>query len=324
MIVMDLEWNSGRYGGRLNEILQIGAVKMDHLGGRVLDTFCAYIRPRVHKTLSPAAAALPELALAQKSPLSFPEAMEQFRLWWGEDREFAIWGTADLMVLAENLRYWSLTNCLPDHFYDLQAAFAIAASSANSPALEPAVDYCGIPETFDFHNALYDSLYTALVGSCLKAEEVAAVRRVPGEPARKEKVVTRLGLPIKKNGVWLGPFESTEAALNSRSSRRGECPACSRPVRTSVWYSDDGQIFYAPLSCPTHGPYILRLETALDKRKRLWIFPEVGRTTSANQALLEMAMAGSTWQCTALHTGSRSRRKRRRKKTDAPEESEES
>lgn len=38
MIIFDLEWNHG-YKPRLpDEILQIGAVKVDRLGGRIIDT----------------------------------------------------------------------------------------------------------------------------------------------------------------------------------------------------------------------------------------------------------------------------------------------
>ena len=51
MIIYDLEWNHG-YKPRLpDEILQIGAVKVDRLGGRIIDTFNAYIHPVVYKKL---------------------------------------------------------------------------------------------------------------------------------------------------------------------------------------------------------------------------------------------------------------------------------
>lgn len=51
MIIFDLEWNHG-YKPRLpDEILQIGAVKVDRLGGRIIDTFNAYIHPVVYKKL---------------------------------------------------------------------------------------------------------------------------------------------------------------------------------------------------------------------------------------------------------------------------------
>ena len=322
MIVLDLEWNSGRYGGRLNEILQIGAVKLDRLGGRITGSFCAYVRPKHHKTFSPAAASLPELALARTSETYFPQAIEEFLAWCGEDGDFAAWGTSDFLVLQENFRYWKLEWTLPACFYDLQAAFTRACGSLNSPALEPAAAYCGIPETFDFHNALYDALYTALIGACLRPEEVEEARREPGQPVRRDKSVTRLGLPRKKNGLWSGPFPTVEAALNSRSCRRGECPRCGAAQRAGEWASDDGKYFYAQLTCPAHGPYILRLETAWDKKKRMWGFPEVGETTPSNLALLKQARAGGSTACGKSGRAAkrpRRRRRRRKKAGSAPE-----
>ena len=39
MIILDLEWNSGADSTRFDEILEIGAVRIDVLGGRIQDTF---------------------------------------------------------------------------------------------------------------------------------------------------------------------------------------------------------------------------------------------------------------------------------------------
>ena len=70
MIVIDLEWNSGLYTKlRLDEILQIGAVKVDLDRRRIVDSFNAYIRPTIHKRYSPAVAQLPDLALSEGSQL---------------------------------------------------------------------------------------------------------------------------------------------------------------------------------------------------------------------------------------------------------------
>ena len=49
MIIMDLEWNRGYDTKPLNELLQIGAVRMDSLNGPIADVFNIYIRPSVHK-----------------------------------------------------------------------------------------------------------------------------------------------------------------------------------------------------------------------------------------------------------------------------------
>lgn len=78
MIIFDLEWNHG-YKPRLpDEILQIGAVKVDRLGGRIIDTFNAYIHPVVYKKLYHKAKELPDRDLYLASPLDFPAAYRPF------------------------------------------------------------------------------------------------------------------------------------------------------------------------------------------------------------------------------------------------------
>ena len=57
MIILDLEWNRSYDKTPLNEILQIGAVRVGRLGGPVLDSFNVYIRPTVHKRFDPGAKA---------------------------------------------------------------------------------------------------------------------------------------------------------------------------------------------------------------------------------------------------------------------------
>ena len=53
MIVLDLEWNRGYDKTPLEEILQIGAVKLDKLGGTITDTFCIFVHPCVHRNFPP-------------------------------------------------------------------------------------------------------------------------------------------------------------------------------------------------------------------------------------------------------------------------------
>ena len=45
MIVLDLEWNRGYDKQPLNEILQIGAVRIERLGGPIVDVFDSRIPP---------------------------------------------------------------------------------------------------------------------------------------------------------------------------------------------------------------------------------------------------------------------------------------
>ena len=72
MIVLDLEWNQPFGGRRMEEIIQIGAVRLARPGGPVVDAFNAHIRPSIYRKLSPVAKKLPESAQALTSELDFP------------------------------------------------------------------------------------------------------------------------------------------------------------------------------------------------------------------------------------------------------------
>lgn len=51
----------------------------------------------------------------------------------------------------------------PVQLIDLQAAFSLRVGTSQGVALYRAVEYCGIPASFTFHNALNDAMYTALL-----------------------------------------------------------------------------------------------------------------------------------------------------------------
>ena len=76
MIIIDLEWNRSYDKIPLEEILQIGAVRIDRLGGPILDTFTVFIRPRVHKKFNRTAKTLPELQRSQRSTAPAGNAKE--------------------------------------------------------------------------------------------------------------------------------------------------------------------------------------------------------------------------------------------------------
>jgi len=267
MIIFDLEWNSGCDEEILNEILQIGAVRINQLGGKITDTFCVYIRPFVHKKYSLAAKALPELQASIESLVDLPSAIASFIQWCGEETEFAGWGPSDLKVLQQNIDYWNLGYSLPVNLYDLQAAFSAFLYIKANFALHKAVDYCKIPATFDFHTALHDAVYTAVVGEVISADLLSKVT----QPRNEEKVQKNavLGMPRKKASQY-GPFETMENVLNSRDSRHPPCPLCGKIVGISYWFFANSQHYYSQFSCPDHGKFIYHLEPSLDQNSRWW------------------------------------------------------
>ena len=163
MIVFDLEWTQPFGQDSMEEIFQIGAVKINELGGPVTSSFTVYIRPSVYQELSPIAKRLPEVALSMDSEIVFPDAYQAFADWCADDTVFASWGGQDIGVLAKNAKHWELPTFTVTESYNLQAAFCRTLDADRQISLETAVSYCQLPVAFSFHNALYDAMYAALI-----------------------------------------------------------------------------------------------------------------------------------------------------------------
>lgn len=254
MIVIDFEWNRSYDKIPLEEILQIGAVKLDRLGGPILDTCCLFIRPKVHKRLNRTAKTLPELRASLDSTLDFPTALNIFLDWCGEDRVFADWGGDDFEVLRQNCAYWHLPAPEPEKLVDLQAAFSLRVGTNQGVALHRAVEYCGIPAPFTYHNALNDAVYTALLTAWLDRDTMARLE-IPKELRRL--LDTPPFPPQPERSV--GPYSSVASALGSRSARRQSCPLCGETVWVRQWSSPEEGRYYADLRCRTHGSYLSQL-----------------------------------------------------------------
>lgn len=309
MIVFDLEWNSGLYTKvRLDEILQIGAVKVDMSTRQIVGQFNAYIRPQVHKRYSPAAAALPDLALSLDSRLDFPTALADFLAWCGEDRLFASWGNSDLTALIQNQQFWKLPQSLPQSYVDLQLAFGRAVGSTDNLSLEWAAGYCGAPDIFDPHNALVDAAYAAICGRLLTSAELQDAVRAPGPYPKGQKALPRRAKP------WQGPFDKLEPLLNNRGCRKGLCPRCAAISRVSQWHRGEGRFYYSRFACPQCGrSYLLRLEVFQDKAGKLWGNTAVFRHTGQRR---EEFLAASQNPPIPCRGGSRRRYRRRKPRTN--------
>ena len=325
MIIFDMEWNSGKYERVvLNEILQIGAVKLEWLGGPVLDTFNIYIRPQVHKRWSPPAEELLELDLCKNSPWDFPAAAQAFFRWCGEGERFAIWGTADFAVLLENLRYWHIDPPALEPYYDLQEAFAQTAGAKRQPALHHAVEYCRLPEALDYHHAQNDAFYTALVSGFVDKAVLAETLRDPYHLARKKKA-KKVQVPntadkslgaYRWRGQRIGPFDQEDRVLNNRGCRLAVCPVCKQKFRMGGWFPWKRGEYLAKFSCPCHGTYISRLISARDPEGRLWAAVQVLDFADKARQAFDEAKKNPAFACTrgvAQMKKAKHRRRKRRK-----------
>lgn len=261
MIVLDLEWNQPFGGRRMEEIIQIGAVRLARPGGPVVDAFNAHIRPSIYRKLSPVAKKLPESAQALTSELDFPTAYQAFLDWCGEDTLWAEWGAQDHGVLAANAAYWKLPAPPVTACIDLQAAFCrtLEIGLGRRIALEQAAEYCGLPLIYEFHNALHDALYAALITAWLTESSL-----LPTAPRTEAKHKRRRGVKFsretypKQPRQKITPLPEREQLLNSRQARIVPCPLCRQPGAVESWYPQ-GDVYYGVFRCENHGLFPVRM-----------------------------------------------------------------
>lgn len=307
MIVLDLEWNSGLYTKlRLDEIIQIGAVKVDLERRKIVDSFNVYIHPSVHKRYSPAVTQLPDLALSENSRLTFPTALELFLDWCGGDDLFASWGNSDLNVLIQNRDFHKLDLPLPSTFLDLQMAFDRYIGCGNNLALDKAAEYCLVPDSFDPHNALYDAMTAWIVADHVPISLILEAKREAGAPLPKgQKALPRRETP------WRGSFPTRELTLSNRGCRRGNCPDCANLTRVGQWYLAEDGFYYSAFSCRGCGKtHLLRLEVFQDKKGRFW-----GNTALLPLTGERLQFFRDLSQTQSIPTSKKRRRRRRRKPT---------
>ena len=307
MIILDLEWNRGYDKEALDEILQIGAVRVERLGEPVVSTFSVFIRPRVHKKFTPVAKQLPELQQSIDSELDFPTAYGAFQEWCGEDRVFIEWGSGDLKVLRQNCEHWELPFIELEAVYDFQWAFSNAMMQERQFRLCDAIDYLGIASPFCFHNAMNDAFYTALVGEWLGEKRAFAQRPEPENKAHRRKQWRFAQSPfLEQKPRKVGPFQSRKVAWNARAIRRTACPVCGAKSYVHVWYSKKETVFYGPFQCKEHGHFLVCL-TLNRIRNGMWSghlrIPEL---TPEVLAQFESATTGASF-----HPKSTKRKKRK-------------
>ena len=309
---MDLEWNRGYDKTALDEILQIGAVKIAEPGGPILDTIDLYIRPRVHKKFDHGAKRLPELDRSKASEMKFKAAWEQFRAWCGDETEFASWGGQDLDALKKSCVFWGAEYDLPDKANDLQAVMGrVFGVTGQQLALWRVVEYLGIPDIYDYHNALNDSLYTALVTKLLTREDIDYVPPPKVKLSRRRKPRLSVKDFEPRPPRTTGPFAEREPALDARGSRSPQCPLCERHIWVTEWrHAPESPEYWGMARCPEHGRFLCRLE--LKEGEAGWL-GELTVPPPGEEVLEAYAGASSLYRC-RLTGGRKPRRRRRRRR----------
>ena len=258
-IVFDLEWNQAVIREKIiqspvflhGEIVQIGAVKLD-ADFQELDQLKLDVKPAYYTRMNSRVRRLTGISNQMlKQGLSFPEALEQFRLCCGAEGpyDFITWGTDDMPILRENLQlYEQELDWLPT-CYDLQRIYDQQVAHGNRQwALSAALEKLEISPIGQAHDALNDAVNTVQV---CKALDMERGLQEYTEPERREKRARR--------GIGSMDMVLLSEILEQNQARPCFCPACGMPLEPTPWTPRGEGRFMATAACEEHGEYVLKL-----------------------------------------------------------------
>ena len=274
-IVLDMEWNQpwpGSPSARKvlpvairGEIIQIGAVRVTE-DQEVADEFQVMIRPKYYRHLNRRVSKLTGIkeSRLKEEGIPFPEAMEQFKAWCGEDIVFLTWGFDDIGILRENLRLFGLEEGWTEKWYNAQMIFnAQTDGSTAQKALKTAMESFGIEATRPAHDALGDAYHTALI--CARLDLKRGAKEYGAALKSHENGFHGAELPGCIARKVFYDYADKRAALSAMSGEENKCPTCGRQMLGSRWFAQPGHRYMDLATCPEHGKFLIRVRLSLQQ-----------------------------------------------------------
>ena len=267
-IVMDMEWNQPWPGSPSSkkvlpvqirgEIIQIGAVRVTE-DQQVQDEFQVMIRPKFYRRLNRRVSKLTGIKESQlrDEGVSFPEAMEAFRSWCGDDIVFLTWGFDDITILRENLRLYGMSEDWTGRWYNAQMIFNAQTDGSNAQkALKTAMEIFGIEATRPAHDALGDAYHTALI--CARLNLAQGAEEYDQALKSHENGFHGAELPGCISRKVFYDYADKHAALSAMSGPENQCPICGRQMLGARWFAQPGHRYMDLVTCPDHGKFLIR------------------------------------------------------------------
>lgn len=261
-IILDLEWNQSSTGLEEAvktlpfEIVEIGAIKLNNERSMISE-FSELVKPQVYHEMHRITRRLIHLQMEQlEKGRPFPEVMEEFREWCGEDYIFCTWGPLDLTELQRNIRYYELEPLGegPLKFLDVQKLFSIAFEDRKSRrALEYAIDYLSIEKDIPFHRAFSDAYYTAKILACMDMKILENYSfDVFHLPHNRESEVHVI---FDNYAKYISrAFDDKIQALEDKNVIGTKCYLCHKNTRKKIrWFTTNGKHYYNVSYCDKHG-----------------------------------------------------------------------
>ena len=268
-IVLDMEWNQPWPGSPSakkvlpvairGEIIQIGAVRVTE-DQQVADEFGVLIKSKYYRRLNRRVSKLTGIkeSRLREEGVAFPEAMEAFRAWCGEDIVILTWGFDDITILRENLRLYGLDESWTGRWYNAQMMFnAQTDGSTAQKALKTALEIFGIEPSRPAHDALGDAYHTALI--CARLDLKRGADEYDQALKNHENGFHGAEIPGCIDRKVFHDYADKRAALAAMAGAENKCPTCGRQMLGSRWFAQPGHRYMDLATCPTHGKFLIRV-----------------------------------------------------------------
>ena len=268
-IVLDMEWNQPWPGSPSakkvlpvairGEIIQIGAVRVTE-DQQVADEFQVLIKSKYYRRLNRRVSKLTGIKESQlrDEGIPFPEAMDRFRSWCGEDIIILTWGFDDITILRENLRLYGLDETWTSRWYNAQMIFNAQTDGSNAQkALKTAMEIFGIEATRPAHDALGDAYHTALI--CARLDLKRGAEEYGEALKSHENGFHGAEIPGCIDRKVFHDLADKNAALSAMAGSENKCPVCGRQMLGSRWFAQPGHRYMDLATCAEHGKFLIRV-----------------------------------------------------------------
>lgn len=318
-IVLDMEWNQPWPGSPSSkkvlpvqirgEIIQIGAVRVTE-DQQVADEFQIMIRPKYYRHLNRRVSKLTGIkeARLREEGVTFPEAMERFCSWCGEDIVFLTWGFDDIGILRENLALFGLDAGFTQRWYNAQMMFNAQTDGSNAQkALKTAMEMFGIEATRPAHDALGDAYHTALI--CARLDLKRGAAEYDEALKSHENGFHGAELPGCIARKVFYDYADKRAALASMAGEENICPVCGSRMLGSRWFAQPGHRYMDLATCPEDGKFLIRVRLSEQPDGKI----RVSRLTYEATSEAAEAYARRVEKADPEDAGRANRRRRRRR-----------
>ena len=326
-IVMDMEWNQPWPGSPSakkvlpvairGEIIQIGAVRVTE-DQQVSDEFQIMVKPKYYRHLNRRVSKLTGIkeTRLREEGVPFPEAIEKFKDWCGEDIVFLTWGFDDIGILRENLQLFGLEQGFTDRWYNAQMIFNAQTDGGTSQkALKTAMEMFEIEPSRPAHDALGDAYHTALI--CARLDLKRGAQEYDQALKSHENGFHGAELPGCIARQVFYDYADKRAALSAMAVEENRCPICQGRMLGSRWFAQPGHRYMELATCPEHGKFLIRVRLSQQPDNTI----RVSRLTY--EATSEAAEAYARRAEKADPEGAERTRRRRRRSGTKPEATKE-